>query len=65
VVGQKAVVDACQGIDVTTWRAAGWRVWSLTGVPAGPGAVSGSGVPRVGELVEHGDRRVLEPGITA
>jgi UDPglucose 6-dehydrogenase len=35
VVGRKAVVDACQGIDVTAWGAAGWRVWSLTGVPAG------------------------------
>jgi UDPglucose 6-dehydrogenase len=45
VVGSKAVVDACQGIDVTTWREAGWRVSSLTGVPAGQArsAVPGHG----------------------
>ena len=35
VVGSKAVVDACQGIDAATWREAGWRVESLTGTPAG------------------------------
>jgi UDPglucose 6-dehydrogenase len=35
VVSQKAVVDACQGIDIATWLEAGWRVSSLTGVPAG------------------------------
>ena len=34
VAGRKAVVDACQGIDSATWREAGWRVTSLTGVPA-------------------------------
>ena len=33
VVGGMAVVDACQGIDIATWRE-GWRVSSLTGVPA-------------------------------
>ena len=50
VVGRKAVVDACQGIDIATWREAGWRVSSLTGVPAdqaesavpGPGAELGA-----------------------
>jgi UDPglucose 6-dehydrogenase len=35
VVGRRAVVDACQGIDIATWREAGWLVSSLTGVPAG------------------------------
>jgi UDPglucose 6-dehydrogenase len=34
VVGAPAVVDACQGIDIAGWRDAGWRVSSLTGVPA-------------------------------
>jgi UDPglucose 6-dehydrogenase len=34
VAGRKAVVDACQGIDVATWLEAGWRVSSLTGAPA-------------------------------
>jgi hypothetical protein len=28
------VVDACQGISVGGWRAAGWRVSSLTGSAA-------------------------------
>jgi hypothetical protein len=32
VVAEKAVVDACQGIDVAAWGDAGWRVSSLTGV---------------------------------
>jgi UDPglucose 6-dehydrogenase len=32
VVAEKAVVDACQGIDVAAWADAGWRVSSLTGV---------------------------------
>jgi UDPglucose 6-dehydrogenase len=44
-VGRKAVVDACQGIDVTTWRAAGWRVRSLTGVPAGQARSAVPGLP--------------------
>jgi UDPglucose 6-dehydrogenase len=35
VVGNKTVVDACQGIDVAAWEEAGWRVSSLTGIPAG------------------------------
>jgi UDPglucose 6-dehydrogenase len=35
VVRGKVVVDACQGINVAAWRDAGWRVASLTGVPAG------------------------------
>jgi UDPglucose 6-dehydrogenase len=35
VVREKVVIDACQGIDVTDWHGAGWRVSSLTGVPAG------------------------------
>jgi UDPglucose 6-dehydrogenase len=46
VVGRKAVVDACQGIDVAKWREAGWRVSSLTGVPAGqaqPSVLPGPG----------------------
>ena len=34
VIGRRSVVDACQGIDIATWRAAGFRVASLTGVPA-------------------------------
>jgi len=29
--GSMTVVDACQGIDVATWQAVGWRVLSLTG----------------------------------
>jgi UDPglucose 6-dehydrogenase len=45
VVGGKAVVDACQGIDVAAWREAGWRVSSLTGIPAGQmRADRGSGI---------------------
>ena len=28
----RAVVDACQGIDIAAWGDAGWRVCSLTGV---------------------------------
>ena len=48
VAGRLAVVDACQGIDGVTWREAGWRVRSLTGVPAGgtPSAVPGPGRSR-------------------
>jgi UDPglucose 6-dehydrogenase len=34
VIGRRSVVDACQGIDIATWREAGFRVSSLTGVPA-------------------------------
>ncbi|HEX3731480.1 MAG TPA: UDP-glucose/GDP-mannose dehydrogenase family protein [Mycobacteriales bacterium] len=34
VVRSKAVVDACQGISLAAWHAAGWRVSALTGVPA-------------------------------
>ena len=34
VVGNKVVVDVCQGIDGAAWREAGWRVSSLTGMPA-------------------------------
>ena len=34
VTGHPKVVDACQGIDVATWREAGWQVASLTGTPA-------------------------------
>jgi UDPglucose 6-dehydrogenase len=34
VVGDRLVVDACQGISVTAWREAGWQVSSLTGVRA-------------------------------
>jgi UDPglucose 6-dehydrogenase len=34
-VTRKTVIDACQGIDVAAWQAAGWRVSSLTGVRAG------------------------------
>jgi UDPglucose 6-dehydrogenase len=33
VIGRRSVVDACQGIDIATWREAGFRVSSLTGVP--------------------------------
>jgi UDPglucose 6-dehydrogenase len=33
VVACKAVVDVCQGIDIASWRGAGWQVCSLTGVP--------------------------------
>lgn len=29
--GPRTVVDACQGINTAVWRAAGWRVLSLTG----------------------------------
>jgi UDPglucose 6-dehydrogenase len=32
--GRRAAVDACQGIDILTWREAGWQVASLTGVPS-------------------------------
>ena len=48
VVGRKAVVDACQGIDIATWLEAGWRVSSLTGVPAGHVVAEdrGSGIRR-------------------
>jgi UDPglucose 6-dehydrogenase len=35
VVARKAIVDACQSIDIVKWREAGWRVSSLTGVPSG------------------------------
>jgi UDPglucose 6-dehydrogenase len=31
IVSGRAVVDACQGIDVAAWGDAGWRVSSLTG----------------------------------
>jgi UDPglucose 6-dehydrogenase len=31
VVADRAVVDACQGIDIRAWGDAGWRVRSLTG----------------------------------
>ena len=31
-VAGRAVVDACQGIDIAAWDDAGWRVSSLTGV---------------------------------
>ena len=41
-VASMTVVDACQGIDVAEWRAAGWKVLSLTGGHAGP--VDGSAV---------------------
>jgi UDPglucose 6-dehydrogenase len=34
VVGDPTVVDVCQGIDLAAWQEAGWRVSSLTGVPA-------------------------------
>lgn len=34
VVRGKVIVDACQGISIAAWRDAGWRVSSLTGVPA-------------------------------
>lgn len=34
--GSMTVVDACQGIDIATWQAAGWRVLSLTGSHVGP-----------------------------
>ncbi|HEX4089387.1 MAG TPA: UDP-glucose/GDP-mannose dehydrogenase family protein [Trebonia sp.] len=34
VVTSATVVDACQGITITAWRDAGWRVASLTGVPS-------------------------------
>jgi UDPglucose 6-dehydrogenase len=44
-VASMTVVDACQGIDVATWRAAGWKVLSLTGGNAdrlmdGPGTLA-------------------------
>jgi UDPglucose 6-dehydrogenase len=35
-VGSMTVVDACQGIDIATWQAAGWRVLSLTDSHVGP-----------------------------
>jgi UDPglucose 6-dehydrogenase len=35
VVRSKAVVDACQGLSIAAWRAAGWHASSLTGVNAG------------------------------
>jgi UDPglucose 6-dehydrogenase len=31
VVSGKAIVDACQGIDIAAWGDAGWRASSLTG----------------------------------
>lgn len=34
-VARKTVVDACQGIHLTTWVAEGWQVFSLTGCPSG------------------------------
>jgi UDPglucose 6-dehydrogenase len=34
-VTSMTVVDACQGIDVATWKEAGWRVLSLTGNHSG------------------------------
>ena len=34
VAGDLTVVDVCQGIDLAAWQEAGWRVSSLTGVPA-------------------------------
>ena len=34
VVRAMMVVDACQGISVPAWGDAGWKVYSLTGVPA-------------------------------
>ena len=34
--GSMTVVDACQGIDIALWQAAGWRVLSLTGSHVGP-----------------------------
>ena len=34
VIGRRTVVDVCQGIDLAAWQDAGWRVSSLTGVPA-------------------------------
>jgi UDPglucose 6-dehydrogenase len=48
VVGHKAVVDACQGIDAATWREAGWWVSSLTGTPTGQpqAGEQGSGILR-------------------
>jgi UDPglucose 6-dehydrogenase len=50
VVGSKTVVDACQGIDIATWGQAGWRVSSLTGVPAGQVQ---SAVPAMGRSWAH------------
>ncbi len=35
VAGGAILVDACQGISVSRWRVAGWRVASLTGSPSG------------------------------
>ena len=38
------VVDACQGINVTNWQNAGWRVSSLTGLwDVGPALQAGKG----------------------
>jgi len=36
LVAGRAVVDACQGIDLAVWGDAGWRVRSLTGVRTAP-----------------------------
>jgi UDPglucose 6-dehydrogenase len=36
VVADRAVVDACQGIDIRAWGDAGWRVRSLTGAGTAP-----------------------------
>ena len=33
VSASMTVVDACQGIDNSTWREAGWKVLSLTNKP--------------------------------
>jgi UDPglucose 6-dehydrogenase len=35
VAASMTVVDACQGIDIDAWQAAGWNVLSLTGTNAG------------------------------
>ncbi len=48
VVRNKAVVDACQGLSISLWRDAGWRVSSLTGsqcpaIAAKSGAAAGQG----------------------
>jgi len=34
VIRANVIVDACQGISVTAWLEAGWRVTSLTGIQA-------------------------------
>jgi UDPglucose 6-dehydrogenase len=34
VVSSKVLVDACQGVSIPAWQEAGWRVFSLTGIPS-------------------------------